>query len=115
MMLQTYASLDDDLAALFAGDRTLCANPYPVYKRLREASPAYPIGPDLVAVSRYQDVRTVFHDASRFRQWKGETGLPGQFDLLSDEEIDSFRTHNRHMESNALSALDGDAHRRIRA
>ncbi|HVW33210.1 MAG TPA: cytochrome P450 [Acidimicrobiia bacterium] len=57
--------LDDLVAELFGGDRGLIADPYPVYRRLREESPAHRYGP-MVLVSRFDDVEAVFRDVERY-------------------------------------------------
>jgi cytochrome P450 len=107
-------SLDEALGALFAGDAELCANPYPLYRRLRDESPIHFFNRDLVAVSRYDDAKAVYRDSDRFRQWKGETGMGDQYALLSEGEVELFTAQMTYLGKLAMSALDGDDHRRVR-
>ncbi len=48
-------------------DPAVRANPYPIYARLREEAPLFPVeGLGLVALSRHRDVRAVLEDPSAF-------------------------------------------------
>jgi cytochrome P450 len=53
------------------------ADPYPIYRRLRDEAPVYRVpGTDLYCVSRYEDVRHVFKTAEEFPSVMGSSGIP---------------------------------------
>jgi len=64
------ASLDQDLAAVFASDPRALADPFPVWSRLREAAPVYPLG-DLALVGRHADVSALLRDPRLLSNTKG--------------------------------------------
>ncbi len=57
----TTATLQDEVQALFAGRADLVADPYPLYHRLRAASPVYPVGPQYM-LTRYADIAAILRD-----------------------------------------------------
>jgi cytochrome P450 len=55
--------LDDELGALFRGERL--NDPGPVFAAVREAAPVYPFG-SVIIVARFSDVRTVISDEAQY-------------------------------------------------
>jgi cytochrome P450 len=53
------AVLDDELRAMFAGERL--DDPFPILNRVREQAPVYPLG-TMTLVTRHTDVRAALAD-----------------------------------------------------
>jgi cytochrome P450 len=58
-------TLQDRLGALFASDPNAMADPWPVWRELRETAPVVQLGA-IYLVTRHGDVKAVFRDAERF-------------------------------------------------
>jgi cytochrome P450 len=59
------ASLRDRVTRFYALDEELLADPYALYREMREAEPVMRVG-SVVAVSRYDDVKAIFRDPRTF-------------------------------------------------
>jgi cytochrome P450 len=107
------ASLDQELAAVFASDPRAIADPFPVWNQLREESAVYPLG-DLVLVARHADISAILRDTRFLSNTKGRGS---QFEAIrarlagaeraAFDEVTAF-------EANYVSRSNGEAHARLR-
>src|SRR5271154_392211 len=104
--MATQTPLETGLDALFSGDPDLCANPYPLYRRLRDESPVHFASAGMAVISRHADVKAIYRDAARFSSWKGESGFAEEFELLDDEHIALFADTSRYGKL-GMSGKDG--------
>jgi cytochrome P450 len=84
------------------------ANPYPTYRRLREAHPVYwHEGLQSWVLSRYADCQAALRDAELFTADWRRVGLPTPAPLLSLQTLDPpEQTPLRHLGLDAVRALD---------
>jgi len=106
-------SLDDELRALFAGERL--DDPYPVFRLLRDTSGAYIFG-SLVLVSAYPDVKDVISDRKRYSAKMHITGSRAE-EIVAGLSDDASRLWHdlAAAEASQLPRSDGEQHDRIRA
>jgi cytochrome P450 len=107
------ASLDQDLAAVFASDPRALADPFPVWSRLREAAPVYPLG-DLALVGRHADVSALLRDPRLLSNTKGRGS---QFEAIRARLAGAERAALDDVtafEANYVSRSNGEAHARLR-
>ncbi len=102
------------LHALLAGDPALLADPFPVYREIRESSGTVEVD-DVLIVTRYDEVRTTLRDSKALSNrglvhgsWidAARSRLAGD-ELAAFDEVISFQ-------ANFASRTDGADHRRIR-
>jgi len=117
-MTRTTAQASDrllaDLAAIFAGEPQALADPYPVYRRLREEAPVLRMGP-LVVVSRYADHVAVLRDPETFssRRHSGSRLdlLRASLDKAGLRKLQELQAH----QSMWVAMLDRPEHTRVRS
>ncbi len=107
------ADLDTGLRALFDSDPRALADPYPLYRELRERSPVHELG-STVVLTRFDDVKAAARDSVRlssrvFSSDRAEEALAG----MSDE---GRRAHGAvaAYDANIVAHSDGDQHARLR-
>jgi cytochrome P450 len=108
-------TLDEQLEGLIdALDPAAVANPYPVWKRLREEAPVHRSGSRIV-VTRYPDVKALLHDESRrYHQKLSESVFAAQHAASAQSELGrAFRELNR-FQGLWLAAASGEEHERFR-
>jgi cytochrome P450 len=108
-------SIGDQVAALFAGDPELIADPYPVYARMREQSPIHFLDDTLALVTPHATARFVYHNHARFPnpEERGSVGK-NKLSLLSDEER-GFYAEFIEFQRSYMSRMNGETHRRVRS
>jgi cytochrome P450 len=102
-----------DLGAIFAGEPQALADPYPVYRRLREEAPVLRMGP-LVVVSRYVDHVAVLRDPETFSS-RRHSG--GRLDALRASLDDDGRRKLADLQAHQslwVAMLDRPEHTRVR-
>lgn len=78
------------VATLFALDQDALNNPYPTYQLMRERQPVVRSGP-LVAVSRYEDVKSVLRDTATFSSVRSRgTRVSARRAQLSPEQAEKL-------------------------
>ena len=114
MKLGVETSLECRLQLFLSGDPIAISDPYPLYHELREQGPTYRCGP-LVLVPRYEDVKAIATDATRFSSdysRKGTRAAAVRARLISDRERQAY-DEVMAFESNFLNRSDGDHHTRL--
>lgn len=110
----TSTSLDEALARLLASDPDAMADPFPLWRRLREESPVHRLG-GLALLTRYADVKAVIRDE---RGLSNGTAISGtrMAELTSrlDEEHLAAYHEVAGFESMYVSRSDGEQHDRLR-
>ncbi|GAB3079742.1 cytochrome P450 [Intrasporangium mesophilum] len=106
-------TLDEDLTRFFGPDPVLMADPFGMYRRLREAGPAYRFK-DRVLVSHY-DVSREILAAPTTLQGLSVRGsrYRAVIDGLGDEDVDKLVALFGFYEKR-VSGVDGDKHKRLR-
>jgi hypothetical protein len=91
------ASLQDRMTRFYALDEEMLGDPYALYREMREAEPVMRVG-NVVAVSRYHDIKAIFRDPRAFssnrtqgtrvtrKRASLESGALGQYDALLRHE-----------------------------
>jgi cytochrome P450 len=107
-------SIDDHVAALFAGDAAVIRDPYPLYRRLREDAPVHFVDDSLALVTPHAQAKFVYHNHARFPnpEERGSIGTR-KLMLLSDEEKGFYREFIEFQRS-YMSRMNGETHRRVR-
>ncbi|MEU0163393.1 cytochrome P450 [Streptomyces sp. NPDC006261] len=111
----TVSSAPEHTDPLFSPlDPTVLADPYPVYRRLREAQPVYwHAGLDSWLLTRHSDCTAVLREAGRFSTDFRKIGIPTPPTLLSLQTLDPpDQTPLRHLALDAVRAQDLDALRK---
>jgi cytochrome P450 len=116
--LETAGSADEsllaDITAVFERRPDALANPYPVYRRLRDEAPVLRVGP-LVVVSRYADVQTVLRAPDLFSSVRGTgsriASRKAQLDAEGGRKLQELIDH----EHTWLVQMDRPDHTRVRA
>ncbi|MDG5805285.1 cytochrome P450 [Streptomyces ossamyceticus] len=102
-------SLEDEFFNPLSAE--MIADPYPVYRRLREQAPVYwhqQLGAWLL--TRFTDCQAVLRDSERFAADFRRVGIPTPETLLSLQTLDPpTHTPLRHLGLGALRSLDIDA------
>ena len=113
MGTQTVVSLEDEVASWFAHDPKLQADPYPLYRRLREEAPAYRYA-DRVLVSTYGVAREVLTDPSTLQ---GIAAKGTRYRTAAEQLADRQRLELAEMFGfleKRLGGANGDHHARLR-
>jgi cytochrome P450 len=107
------ATLDSRLRALYSGDPTEVADPYPLYAELRGSSPVHWFGRSVI-VSSYAEARSVYRDNERFLKYRPQ-GRPfdNALELLSSEEKQML-DEVTEFEWLYMSSMNGETHKRVR-
>jgi cytochrome P450 len=112
--MTTVSVLDERLAALFAGDQEPLADPWPLWRDLREAMPVAEYA-SAHLVLRYDDVKAILRDRDRLSNDAFRRGSHADHvrSLLSDE---ARRAYDEMWEFQAMFvvATDGETHDRLR-
>jgi cytochrome P450 len=108
----TGTTLDEGLRALFAGDRAVTDDPYPLYRRLRESAPVYEFEGTFLVTS-HAEAKEVYRDAARFQTKRTRGRFPDSDRLLSPEEHRLFDDIVA-FEQLYLSSMNGEQHRRVK-
>ena len=108
-------TIEDQVAALFAGDEDLIRDPYPLYRRLRDEAPVHFVDSTLAIVSPHREAKLVYHNHARFPnpEERGSVGT-GKLSLLSEEEKGFYREFIEFQRS-YMSRMNGETHRRVRS
>ena len=113
MSTTVHTTLDSRLRALYSGDPTEVADPYPLYAELRGSSPVRWFGRSVI-VSAYAETRSVYRDNERFLKYRPQ-GRPfdNALELLSTEEKQMLDEVTA-FEWLYMSSMNGDTHKRVR-
>ncbi|ALJ18847.1 cytochrome P450 [Microbacterium sp. No. 7] len=107
------ARIEQDLGKLYALDPGLLADPYPLYRRMREHAPVLRVGP-MVSVSRYDDIKNVLRDTETFTSQRAQgSQVEARLATLQGEQIPKYRRILEH-DSRQLPLMDDPAHARLR-
>jgi cytochrome P450 len=106
-------SLDEGLARFFRPDPELIADPFPLYRQLRESGPAYRFG-DRVLVSHYEDCRQLLAapDTLQGLSIRGSRYRSAVTRLSAEDQVrlnELFGFYEKR-----VSGVDGDKHKRLR-
>jgi cytochrome P450 len=106
-------TLDEDLARFFRPDPTLMADPFDVYRRLRDAGPAYRFG-DRVLVSHYEPSRDLLVAPTTLqglsvRGSRYRAVIGGLSEEDTERLVGLFGFYEKR-----VSGVDGDKHKRLR-
>jgi cytochrome P450 len=109
----TVAPLEDEVAALFRHDPRILADPFPLYKRLREEQPAFRFG-DRVLITRHREAHELLSSpairqglaakGSRYR--RAIEQLP---ETQQQQMAEMFQFYEQR-----LAGVDGEHHTRLR-
>ena len=107
------APLEDEVEALFQHDPRLLADPFPLYRRLREEQPAFRYG-ERVLISRHHDAREFLtHPATR----QGLAAKGSRYRLAIDQLPEAQQQQMAEMfrfYEQRLAGVDGEHHTRLR-
>lgn len=108
-------SIDDGVAALFAGDDEVMRDPYPLYRRLRDESPVHFVDDTLALVTPHAEAKLVYRNHARFPnpEERGSIGAR-KLSLLSEEEKGLYREFIE-FQRGYMSRMNGETHRRVRS
>jgi cytochrome P450 len=87
----TTEPLETEVDRLFRCEPAALADPFPIYRRLRNESPVLRYGP-MVVLSRFDDIEVCFDDETRFSNVQGResTRVIATAAALSDEDREKF-------------------------
>ena len=106
-------NIADSLRRLLALDPGLLANPYPLYKEMRENAPVVRVGPQ-VLVSRYEDIKNVLRNDRLFSSRRQSSSVvEARIAALSPDELVKYEHIIGH-DSNQLALMDDPGHARLR-
>jgi cytochrome P450 len=106
-------TLDEDLGRFFGPDPVLMADPFGVYRRLREAGPAYRFK-DRVLVSHYDISREILAAPTTLQGLSVRgSRYRAVIDGLQDDDVDRLVALFGFYEKR-VSGVDGDKHKRLR-
>ena len=106
-------SLQERVHRFFALDEEMLADPYPLYKEMRETQPVMRVG-NAVAVSRYDDVKQIFRDPRRFSSNRQQgTRVTEKRASLEGAALDKYDAMLRH-ERGQIGLQDMPEHTRLR-
>src|SRR5258705_736239 len=108
-------ALDTALTRLLASDPDVMADPFPLWRKLRETSPVYSCGAVLL-VTGHADVRALIRDERRLSNaaMLSGTRMAALTARLTPEQMDAYREVSS-FESNYVSRSDGEQHDRLRS
>jgi cytochrome P450 len=108
-------TINDHVAALFAGDEEAITDPYPLYRRLRKESPVHFFDSTLALVTPHREAKLVYHNHARFPNptERGSVGTE-KLRLLSGEEKGFYQEFIEFQRS-YMSRMNGETHRRVRS
>ncbi|MBX3575452.1 MAG: cytochrome P450 [Mesorhizobium sp.] len=104
--------LDQSITKFLAGDSAVTQDPYPLYKRIRDAGPVYWYRDSIPIIARFADATALFKDSARFLTYRGKERFAPE--RLSDEDrarVDEIVA----FEALQMNEMNGDGHRRVRA
>jgi cytochrome P450 PksS len=107
-------SLEQEVSRLFGCDPAALADPYPIYRRLREERPVMQVGP-LVVVSRFDDVEACYENTADLlnAQDRNSTRVQATVAALSPEDQRKF-WELFDFEALMVFAVDAPAHGPLR-
>jgi cytochrome P450 len=107
------AGLPERMERFFALDEEMLADPFTLYKEMRETHPVMRVG-NVVAVSRYGDIKRIFRDPLTFSSRRHEgTRVTSRRASLEGADRDKYDALLRH-ERGQLGLLDMPEHTRLR-
>jgi len=107
------AGLQDRVSRFYALDEELLADPYALYREMREAQPVMRVG-NVVAVARYDDVKAIFRDPRAFSSNRAQgTRVTRKRAGLEGSALDKYDALLRH-ERGQISLNDMPEHTRLR-
>jgi cytochrome P450 len=107
--------LREQVLRLFAQDRALIQDPYPLFERIVAESPVLPLEPRKYLVANHALAKAVLRDADTFMQAPTRSrDLASTYSLLSDDEMLLLR-EVWDMEAGMLTRKMGEDHRRVRS
>ncbi len=109
MSSDTFDSTTFDITAIDPFDPAFRADPYPVYRRLREVAPIYqsPIEPDVFILTRFADCEAVLRDT----RWSSN---PVHRPQVKREQATDVRTATSQTDLHVLLFMDPPDHTRLR-
>jgi cytochrome P450 len=113
MTTTNLTDLDAELTRFFRPDAALMADPFGLYRRLREAGPAYRIG-GRVVVSHYEAAREVLVAPSTLQ---GLSVRGSRYRSIEAGHLEDDRVRLRELFAfyeKRISGVDGDKHKRLR-
>ena len=105
--------LDEQVEAFLAGDPCLLADPFGLFRRLREAAPVYRHGA-LTILTRYDDVKRVYFDGVNFSKKTRSAGVAAAARAELREDLRPAWDEIANFGARMMTHLDGDEHRRVR-
>jgi cytochrome P450 len=107
------AELDERVGLLFASDPQTLADPYPLYRALREHSPVRSVG-QIVVLARYADVKAALRDVERLSActYLGSRAEEARA-RMTEEERAAFDVVAA-FDASTVSHSDGEQHDRLR-
>lgn len=109
----TTATLDEGLRALLASDVDALADPYPLYRELRERSPVHELGA-VVVLARYADVKAAARDSARLSSRIFTSDRDAEAVAAMSEEGRRAHRAVAEYDANIVSHSDGEQHARLR-
>jgi hypothetical protein len=106
-------SIQDRMNRFFALDEELLADPYPLYREMRDTQPVMRVG-NVVAVSRYDDVKRIFRDPRTFSSNRAQgTRVTAKRASLEGGDLEKYDAMLRH-ERGQIGLQDMPGHTRLR-
>lgn len=110
---QAAASIQERMDRFFALDEELLADPYPLYREMRDTQPVMRVG-NVVAVSRYDDVKRIFRDPRTFSSNRTQgTRVTVKRASLEGADLEKYDAMLRH-ERGQIGLQDMPGHTRLR-
>jgi cytochrome P450 len=109
-----HGGLDERLTALFTSDPLAMADPFPLFRELRETGPVYDYGP-MVLVTRHREVKMVWRDTTHFSNRYNAEGSQRAAvrESIAPEQHEAFDALDR-FQTLQMSQSDGAQHERLR-
>ena len=107
------ADLDAGLHALLASDPGALADPYPLYRELRERSPVHELG-SVVVMARHDDVKAAARDTAGLSSRIFSSDRTAEAIARMSEEGRRAHEAVSNYDANIMSHVDGEQHARLR-